>query len=65
MLLRILETAWLLIALTCASLAIYNTVAKGFAYDAMWMTGMTVVASVMYAVRRKQRIKLSREGKEK
>ena len=54
-LLRILEMAWLAISLISCSIAGYQYFAEGWV-SAVWMLGISVIAFLMYSIRRKQRI---------
>lgn len=53
--LRILEMAWLAIALVSGAVAGYQFFAQGW-LSASWMLVVTVISVAMYGVRRKQRI---------
>lgn len=54
--LRILEIAWLGIALTSAGIAVYQFINDG-SESAIWMLFVTVVAGIMYTIRHRQRIR--------
>ncbi|MFM2136831.1 MAG: hypothetical protein RL021_2231 [Bacteroidota bacterium] len=53
--LRILEMAWLFIALISCAISGYQYFAEGWV-SAVWMLGISVISFVMYTIRRKQRI---------
>lgn len=53
--LRILEMAWLFIALISCVISGYQYFAEGWV-SAVWMLGISVISFVMYTIRRKQRI---------
>lgn len=53
--LRILEMAWLFIALITCGISGYQYFAEGWV-SAVWMLGVAVIAFIMYNIRRKQRI---------
>ena len=57
--LRILELSWLTIAIVSIFIGAYVYNTQGFG-EAKWFFIFTLVAGVMYAVRRKQRISYSR-----
>jgi hypothetical membrane protein len=54
---RFLELAWLAIACVSALMGIYQTVTAGF-QQGLWFFIFTFVASIMYSIRRNQRIKI-------
>ena len=60
-LLRTLELVWLSIAVISAFLAVYQTSMQGWSYDSVWFLVITLVAAMMYAIRRKQRIEKIKE----
>lgn len=58
--LRILELAWLGIALISAGIASYQFINEG-SESAIWMLFVTVVAGIMYSIRHRQRIRFEAE----
>ena len=58
--LKILELAWLAIAIISGVVAAYQFFAEGWT-SAVWMGVITGVAIVMYRVRRKQRISMEED----
>ncbi|REJ85296.1 MAG: hypothetical protein DWQ44_01185 [Bacteroidetes bacterium] len=60
---RILEIAWLVIALITAIIAVYQFFAEGW-QSCLWMFGVTMVALIMYMVRHKQRIRMEEHEKD-
>lgn len=62
--LRTLEIAWLCITLASIGIAIFQFFQEGW-QSAMWMLFVTLIAFIMYTIRRKQRIKyVSKDEKE-
>ena len=62
--LRTLEIAWLCITLTSIGIAIFQFFQEGW-QSALWMLFVTLIAFIMYTIRRKQRIKyVSKDEKE-
>ncbi|MFL5765186.1 MAG: hypothetical protein ACJ77K_14685 [Bacteroidia bacterium] len=61
---RILEIAWLFIGCICVLMCAYS-IATGFQKDAIFFLVGTFMAGLMYAVRRKQRLKQETYKKEK
>lgn len=59
--LRILEIAWLIFAITGALFSVYKLVTDGYS-EALFPVFFTLVASVFYLIRRKQRIALEKEN---
>jgi hypothetical protein len=62
--LRILEISWLVFALISAGLFFYNLASEGLV-SALWPLLVTLVASMFYYVRRKQRIAYEKHLHEK
>jgi hypothetical protein len=54
--LRTLEIAWLCITILSFAIAIYQFFKEGWE-SALWMLFVTLVAVVMFTIRRKQRIR--------
>lgn len=54
--LRTLEIAWLCITLLSLGIAVYQFFQEGWE-SAIWMLFVTLVAVVMYTIRRKQRMR--------
>ncbi len=54
--LRILEIAWLGIALASAGIAVYQFINDG-SESAVWMLFVTVVSGIMYTIRHRQRVR--------
>jgi hypothetical protein len=54
--LRTLEIAWLCITILSLGIAIYQFFKEGWE-SALWMLFITLVALVMFTIRRKQRIR--------
>ncbi len=61
---KILETAWLVIAILAISIGTYMLI-KGAKNDALYFYAFTVVAGVFYYIRRKQRLRMETEHKNK
>lgn len=61
--LRILEVSWLVFGLLGIGLAFYNLAIDGFA-AAAWPLLFTLIATVFYTVRRKQRIAYEKQQNE-
>ncbi len=57
---RILEIAWLIITLVTMATASWQLVDEGF-QSALWMFIVSVVAFLMFMIRRKQRIRMRRQ----
>ncbi|PCH96101.1 MAG: hypothetical protein COB85_03930 [Bacteroidetes bacterium] len=57
---RILEIAWLIIAIASIGFGVYETVTSGIGESYLFFI-FTVVAGVMYGMRRRQREKLQKE----
>ncbi len=57
---RTLEIAWLCITIICVGLSIFQFLKEGVE-SGVFMIGITAIASFMYALRRKQRIKFERK----
>lgn len=53
--LRILEIAWLVIAIGSLIFGAWKTAEAGFG-EGVWFFVFTLIASIMYTIRRKQRI---------
>jgi len=60
----ILEKAWLAIAFIAIAAAIFMLI-KGAKEDALYFFVFTVVAGVFYFIRRKQRIRIEQNEKQK
>jgi hypothetical protein len=54
--LRILELAWLGIALVSACITVYQFINDG-SESAVWMLFVTVVSGIMYSIRHRQRVR--------
>lgn len=61
--LRILELAWLVIAILAAIIAVYQSKVLGLE-NSWYFFIFTFVAAVMYTIRRRQRIKHEKSNKE-
>ncbi|HET6243464.1 MAG: hypothetical protein H0V01_07955 [Bacteroidetes bacterium] len=59
---RILELAWLIIAIAGAVLGIYKFANEGLS-EAIYFFIFTFVAAVFYYIRRKQRIRMEQENR--
>jgi hypothetical protein len=60
--LRILEIAWLIFAVTGAGLAVFKLFTEGVS-ESLFILPFTLVAAVFYFIRRKQRIAMERESR--
>ena len=58
--LRILEIAWLVIAIGSLFFGIWKTMEDGFS-EGVWFFIFTLIASIMYTIRRRQRISFDKE----
>jgi|GEM_PF-479959 len=61
--LRILEIAWLVFAVTGAGLGVYKLTTEGIS-ESLFFLFFTLVATIFYIIRRKQRIAMDRESRE-
>jgi fatty acid desaturase len=60
---RILEIAWLIIAIGTAVIAVYQFIAEGW-QSAIWMLMVTLVSMVMYTIRHRQRIRFEKHDQD-
>lgn len=60
--LRVLELSWLVIVLLGASLGTFKLVTETFT-SALWFYIFTVVATIFWLIRRKQRIRMEKREK--
>ena len=60
--LRVLEIAWLIFAVTGASLGVYKLTTEGVS-ESLFFLFFTIVAAIFYFIRRKQRIAMEKESK--
>lgn len=58
--LRILEISWLVILLVSVAFGTWKWITEGF-YCAIWFYFVTLISSIAYAIRRKQRLATERE----
>jgi uncharacterized membrane protein len=58
--LRVLELAWLVIALGSLTFGIWKTSTEGF-NEGVWFFIFTLIAAIMYTIRRRQRISFDRQ----
>jgi hypothetical protein len=61
---KILETAWLVIAILAILIGSYMLI-NGANQDALYFYAFTVVAGAFYFIRRKQRLRMEIENKQK
>jgi hypothetical protein len=61
--LRVLEISWLIIALIGISLGAFKWITECFA-SAIWFFLFTIIATIFWMVRRKQRIGMGQSGEE-
>lgn len=61
---RFLEYAWIIIGMTTAAIGIYETVNMGIEQSYMFFV-FSAVSGILYTIRRKQRIRMEEEGKDK
>jgi hypothetical protein len=54
--LRTLEIAWLCITILSLGIAVFQYFKEGWE-SAVWMLGVTIVAVLMFSIRRRQRIR--------
>jgi len=59
--LRILEIAWLIFAISGAGLGLYKLYTEGVS-ESLFFLFFTLVATVFYVIRRKQRIAMEKEN---
>jgi hypothetical protein len=59
--LRILEIAWLLLAITGALFALYKLFTEGLS-EALFPMIFTIISTVFFFIRRKQRIAMEKEN---
>ena len=62
--LRTLEIAWLCITLLSLAIAVYQFFQEGWE-SALWMLFVTLVAVIMYTIRRKQRMRYANKDEKK
>lgn len=58
---RVLEIAWLVIGLISAGVALFQFFTDGW-QAAVWMLFVMSVSFIMYSIRRRQRIRMSRDS---
>ncbi|MGI8892931.1 MAG: hypothetical protein ACR2GN_05665 [Bacteroidia bacterium] len=58
--LRILEMAWLIIAIGSLIFGIWKTMEEGLS-ESVWFFIFTLIAAIMYTIRRRQRISFDKQ----
>lgn len=58
--LRVLEIAWLVIAIGSLVFGAWKTADEGFS-EGVWFFIFTLIAAIMYTIRRRQRISFDRQ----
>jgi hypothetical protein len=61
--LRILELSWLIVVLIGTSFGVYKIFSEGFV-DAIYIFIITIIALILYLVRRKERIAMQKQKEE-